>query len=74
MTTDEELQSMKVDKKYIRETVEEYHMTLLNLNKSTNQYPTKEINGGRYYIVEMSLEDFIKSKNAKKMDDIQWTM
>lgn len=64
----------KVDDRFVKETIEEYKKSkqLLSEN-SDSKYPTKEMNGGRYYIVDMSLEDFIKSKNAKKMDDIQWT-
>ena len=70
----EERKSMKVDKKYVRETIEEYHMTLRGLNKSTTKYPIIEINGSMYYDVDMTSEELFKLKNAIDMNDIKWTV
>ena len=36
--------------------------------------PTTTINGSDYIVVDMSYEDFVKSKNGKDMEDIQWIL
>lgn len=74
-TTDEELQSMKVDDKYVREAIEEYKQTIASKkNEDAQKYPTVQKNGATYYVVNMTIEEFCKLKNAKNMNDIQWTM
>ena len=74
MRTDEELQSMKVDDKYVRETIEEYHRTLRDINESTTKYPTIEINGSAYYDVDMTSEELFKQMKATDVNDIKWTV
>lgn len=66
--------SKKVHKKFVKETIDEYHKSILNLNESATQYNTIEINGSLYYDVDMSAEELFKLKNATDMNDFQWNV
>lgn len=70
----EKFPSMKVDDKYVRGTIEEYHRTLRDINESTTHYPTKEINGSTYYDVDMTSEELFKQMKITDVNDIQWTI
>lgn len=65
--------SKKVHKRFMKETIDEYHKSIRNLNESATQYNTVEINGSLYYDVDMSAEELFKLKNATDMNDFQWT-
>ena len=66
-------ESMRVNPKYIKETMEEYNREHPICKKTIKPYPIHELNGGRYYVVDMTAEEFAEQNNAINIEDIQWT-
>ena len=67
-------EKMKVNPKYIQETIEEYNKSKQRLYENNSKpYPTCEMNGGIYYKVDMTSNDFARQNNATNMEDIRWT-
>ena len=68
------LQSMKVDDKYVRETIDKHNKSVGHINEDAQNYATVEKNGATYYVVGMTKDEFRKYIKSVNMDDIQWTI
>ena len=63
----------KVDDRYIKESLEDYDQNCHRLNKQDTSFLTEVINGGVYHIIDKPISEFMKSKGAVNMNDIEWT-
>lgn len=66
-------ESQKVDDRYIKESLDRYDRTCQRLNEQDTSFPKKVINGGIYHIIDKPISEFMKSKGAVNMNDINWT-
>ena len=62
----------EVSDKYVLEAIKECNTPQSHTMDNKTNAPTTTINGSDYIVVDMSYEDFVKSKNGKDMEDIQW--
>lgn len=67
------VESMRVNPKYIKEAIDEHNRKEHFINEQNNNYPTIELNGGTYKVLDMSLEEFTKLNNAIDINDMRWT-
>ena len=60
----------KINSKWIRESLKEYdevHKTRVETCQ------TEILNGGKYHILDGPIEEYMKSKGAVNMNDIDWS-
>ena len=65
--------NMKVDDKYVKEVIDSYNKSISQIKENENNYPTIEMKGAIFYNLDMTIEEFMKSKNATDMNDFMGT-
>ena len=68
-----EVEFMKVNSKYVKESIDDYNRKEQFINEQNDKCTTIELNGGTYKVYDMSLDEFTKLNNAIDMNDIRWT-
>lgn len=63
--------SHRVNEKYVKEAIEEYKKSIVS--QKAKDYPTIEMKGAIFYDIDMTIEEFMKSRNAMDMNDLTWT-